>query len=518
MRKILFTVLFLGLFATVASAQQEFANVELPMRRAEDLVTVADGEGNVCVYFYQSGKLYFNLLSPSGQVVSSQEIPWRWNEQPQILGTRVTDDEFMFYSRYANGRRDYVRPFAINRRTGAFRSLQDVLLKKERGEQFIGGFVDADHAYMLYTDKKQNIHLYRDAGDAQMEKKTFATDKMPRTRGRYDREAELIFVHPDLERTVFAGHHRSKIYTRGDKVHMIFDDFYTKGNGNKTTTEILTLDWNSGQTEYRTLPAFENEKDPNFNSFLHNNMLFRVQLAKDEMNLVAYDFATLKPIKDYSYKGDQEIAIKSTPVHQRGIKALFSPDNTTIEKTSKVMKNLANGIPAITVDSFGDSTLQLTIGSYQPPKVNDRGNDYSRLVRTPDRYVYTSRGLMMIPGRWTPAYNIPSYYLDSPYYSRYFYDPYGQGRNNLPSGPGISTYFRAVLDNENLEKVKSDEVVVLQDKIEEYETELKPEPEFKTVYRYGDKLHYGYLDRKTRSFRIVEFSQDQPRQEQPQQQ
>ncbi|MDX5480612.1 MAG: hypothetical protein LPK07_02925 [Hymenobacteraceae bacterium] len=508
----------MGAFATAAHAQKEFANIDLPMNRAEDLVTLADDNGNVCIYFYQKGELNFALLSPEGKQLARHSIPYRFAQEPQILGTRVTDEEFVFYSRYVNGRREYLRPFAVNRETGAFRSLQDEQIKLDRGLNFVGGFGDEAHFYMLYTDKDSNLHLYRDADEdvAHLEHKVFKSEEMPRSRERYARESDMIYVHPDMQQNVFTGHHRSKIYSRGDQIHMIFDGFYLKGKGSdETTTEILTLDWNTGRTAYRTLPAIEQRRAPSFNSFLHKNTLFRVNMEKDQFKLTAYDFHTLDPVKEYSFSGDEEITIKSTPVYQRGAKALFSADNQVIEKTSKVMKNLATGVPAITVDNFDDNTLQLTIGSYNAPtERRDPNQDRNRLVRTPDRYVQTSRGLMMIPGRWTPAYNIPNYYLNSPYYSRFFYDPYGQGM--MPSGPGISTYFRSVLSKGDLSKVNTEETkVVLQDKIENFEQELKPEPEFKTVYRYGDKLHYGYYDRKARTFRILEFAQGQEQQDLP---
>ncbi|GAB3826033.1 hypothetical protein GCM10028895_36350 [Pontibacter rugosus] len=67
MRKLLFSLLFVGAFATAANAQKEFANIELPMNRAEDLVSVADDNGNVCIYYYQGGNLNFALISPTGQ-------------------------------------------------------------------------------------------------------------------------------------------------------------------------------------------------------------------------------------------------------------------------------------------------------------------------------------------------------------------------------------------------------------------------------------------------------------------
>lgn len=512
MRKLFFSLLFVGAFATAASAQKEFANIQLPMNRAEDLVSVADNNGNVCIYFYQGGDLNFALLSPSGQKLAQHEIPYRFSKDPQVLGTRVTDEEFIFYSRHTNGRREYVRPFAINRRTGAFRSLQDVQLQLERNVDFIGGFGDDQHFYMLYTDKDENLHLYRDSDQnvATMEYKVFKTDQMPRTRDRYARESGMIYVHPDLERNVFTGHHRSKIYSRGDKLYMIFDGYSLRGkDSDNTTTEILTLDWNAGQTQYRTLPAIAQRNSPSFNSFLYQDKIFRVNLEKDKFKLTAYDFNSLQPLKEYSYAENEEIAIKSTPVHQRGAGGLFSSGDEIIDKQDKVMKNLASGVPAITVDTYSDSTLQLTIGSYKAPRERNNSQDRNRMIRTPDRYVRTSRGLALIPGRWTPAYNIPSYYLNSPYYSRYFYDPYGQS-DGLPSGPGISTYFHSVLDAKSLAKVEQEgEVDVLQERVERYERELKPEPEFQTVYRYGDKLHYGYYDRKARTFRIVEFAHGQ---------
>jgi len=517
MRKLLLSLLLMGALATAAQAQQEFAALNLPMNRAEDLVSLADKQGNVCIYFYQKGELNFALLSPDGKQLARHAIPYRYAQEPQLLGTRVTDEAFIFYSRYVNGRREYLRPFAIDRQTGAFRSMQDEQIDLERGLDFVGGFGDADHFYMLYTDKDNNMHLYRDSDQdvAHLEHKVFSNKNMPRSRDRYARQADMIYVHPDMEQNVFTGHHRSKIYSRGDKIHMIFDGFYLKGkDSDETTTEILTLDWNSGQTNYRTLPAIAQRKGPSFNSFLHQNTLFRVNLEKDRFKLTAYDFATLQPVKEYSFSGEEEIAIKSTPVYQRGAKALFSDEHQVIEKTSKVMKNLAGGVPAITVDTFNDSTLQLTIGSYNAPEQrNSRQQDMNRLVHTPDRYVMTSRGLMMIPGRWVPAYYIPNYYLNSPYYSRYFYDPYGRGYN-LPTGPGISTYFRSVLSADKLTKVPAQQAQqVLQDKVEHFEQGLKQEPELKTVYRYGDKLHYGYYDRKARTFRIVEFAQGQQPQE-----
>ncbi|CAM3412986.1 hypothetical protein POKO110462_01615 [Pontibacter korlensis] len=512
MRKLLFSLLFMGAFATAAQAQKEFAHIDLPMSRAEDLVSVADDEGYVVVYFYQGGNLNFAMLSPSGEKLAQHEIPYRYAKDPQIMGTRVTDEEFVFYSRYINGRREYVRPFAINRHTGAFRSLQDVQLKLERNVTFVGGFGDEDHFYMLYTDKNSNLHLYRDSDEnvATMDYQLFQAEDMPRTRDRYARESGMIYVHPDLERNVFTGHHRSKIYSRGDKLHMIFDGYFLRGkNSKETTTEILTLDWNTGKTQYRTLPVIEQRNAPSFNSFLHQDKLFRVNLEKDKFKLTAYDFNTLQPLKEYAFTDKEELALKSTPVYQRGSGGLFSSGYEVIEKEDKVMKNLASGIPAITVDTYSDSTLQLTIGSYKAPTERNGRDDRSRMVRTPDRYVRTSRGLMLIPGRWTPAYNIPSYYLSSPYYSRYFYDPFGQG-GNIPTGPGISTYFHTVLDANSLTKVEQEgEVEVLQERIEEYERNLKPEPEFQTIYRYKDKLHYGYYDRKARTFRIVEFAHGQ---------
>ncbi|MEJ8757678.1 hypothetical protein WG947_11755 [Pontibacter sp. H259] len=505
---ILTLLLFVG-FAQRASAQREFANLELPLRQPEDLVTVADDNGNVCLYFYQNSKLHFTLVSPTGNVLAQHEIPYRWSRDPQVLGTRVTDKDFIFYSRYVNGRRDYVRPFAINRKTGAFRSLQDVELQKERNIDFVGGFGDDNHFYMLYTDHKDRLHMYRSSdspeGLAKMEYKLFEPN-LPKTRAKDTRLMDLMYVHPDLEQTVMAGYHSGKIYTRNGNIYMIFDGYELKDAKNKATTELLTLDWNTGKTAYQALPVLEQRNDPSFNSFLFRDTLFRLQLDKEKLNLTAYSFKDLKPLKTYTFSGEEDIAIKSTPVYQRGVGGLFKSDVDTVKQTNKVMRKLAEGLPAITVDAFTDSTIQLTIGSYNPPTERTT-SDMNRMVRTPDQYYRTSRGLMLIPGRWVPAYNIPSYYLNSPYYSRYFYDPYGQG-NTRPSGPGVSTYFRAVLDNNTLAKTTGGEKEVLQDKVDKYEQDLKSEPDYKTVYRYGNKLHYGYYDRKTRTFRIMEFASE----------
>lgn len=504
----IFLALFLFVFAAPElRAQQEFANLEIPLRRAEDLVSVADGDGNVCLYYFQGGKLHFNLVGPNGQTKATQEIPYRFNNQPEILGNRVTDTEFVFYSRFVNGNKESVRPFAVNRYSGAFRSLPDIPVKKDRGETFVGAFADASHFYMLYTDRKDNLILHRELDESFYERKVFATAEMPRTRVRQERQQELIFVHPDLERTVFAGQHRSKIYTRGNQILMVFDGFSVKGNRKQTTTEILTLDWPSGETSYRTLPALPAKKANSFNSFLHGNTLFRVQLEKDEFMLTAYNFGSLQPVKEYKYTADQEIDIKATPVHQRGSAGLFYGGNGVIEKTSKVMRNLANGRPAITVDAFNDSTLQLTIGSYTPPAQRNTTGDPSRLVRTPDRFIQTSRGLYLMPGRWLPAYSLPYSYSMFPY-NRYYYDPF-MNRAGMPTGPGTSTYFRAVLDSQTLEKATADSTAAtVQDKIEAYEEDLKRTPDYKTLYRYGDKLHYGYFDQKSRTFKILEFTQN----------
>ncbi len=509
MHKFILTLLLFVGFAQVASAQREFANLELPLRQPEDLVSVADDNGNVCLYFYQNNKLHFTLVSPEGTVLAQHEIPYRWNRDPQVLGTRVTDNNFIFYSRYETGRRDYVRPFAINRKTGAFKSLQDVELDLERNTFFVGGFGDDEHFYMLYTDKKDRLHLYRSSdtpeGLARMDRRIFESN-MPDTRGRNNRLTDMIYVHPDLEQTVMTGYHSGKIYTREGNIYMIFDGYELKDKKREATTEILALDWETGKTNYKTLPALEHRNDQTFNSFLFRDQLFRVQLDKKELKLTAFDFNSLQPVKTYTFDGEEEIGIKSTPVYQRGMRGIFTAEVDTVKQTSKVMKKLADGIPAITVNAFTDSTLQLTIGSYDPPS-DSRQTDMNRMVRTPDRYYRTSRGLLYIPGRWTPAYNIPSYYLNSPYYSRYIYDPYRDG--GAPSGPGISTYFRAVLDNNTLAKVEDGEKEVIQDKVDQYEQELKSEPDYKTVYRYGNKLHYGYYDRKTKTFKIMEFAAEQ---------
>jgi transcription-repair coupling factor (superfamily II helicase) len=63
---------------------------------------------------------------------------------------------------------------------------------------------------------------------------------------------------------------------------------------------------------------------------------------------------------------------------------------------------------------------------------------------------------------------------------------------------------RAVLDRETLNKVASDSTAAtVQDKIEAYEEELKQAPDYKTLYRYGNKLHYGYIDKRSKMFKIL---------------
>src|SRR5690606_36031238 len=128
-------------------------------------------------------------------------------------------------------------------------SLQDVELDKERNTYFVGAFADDDHFYMLYTDRKERLHLYRSSdemqGLARMDYQLF-DPKLPATRVRNARMTDLVYVHPDMEQTVLAGYHQGKIYTRNGNVLVIFDGYSLKGSKKEATTELLTLNWDTG--------------------------------------------------------------------------------------------------------------------------------------------------------------------------------------------------------------------------------------------------------------------------------
>jgi hypothetical protein len=480
------------LLPLAAEAQQEVANVPLSkfpvsINKIEDIAAVINDDGNASLYLTANNALT-NLttiqlitLSPEGQVLSKSKHPQELFSDEEFIGALVSPNHFNFYRYDKSGIIQEVVNFQVDKTTGLTTPLPSVRLQVDSKSKFITSFVEGNEIVLLYYLKKPaSIQVIRldTAGKQHLSNVPVTIDYGP---DRFLRYGDVVYMNESSAKTVFAGHHQKKVYKQGNKLYFVFDRFLPVQKS-MATTEILELDLVNNTSNLTKLPTLPIGVSADFNSYLFKDRIFRLMISNKELTLSIYDLDTQKQLASYSFDKDAELTIKSTPVMKRGTYPFLESNFTIIEKTSKVLRQMDKGKPAIVVEDLGNQALQLTIGSYLKLQSGGGGT----LMPTGGGSISTPGGMVSLPTSWN--------YVGGGFYSH---------------GDGISTYFKSFLNANTFEKIERTDEVSLQDQIDKYEEALlKTNVRIgaKTIYKVSDKAFLAYLDQKDKALKLVMFT------------
>lgn len=260
---------------------------------------------------------------------------------------------------------------------------------------------------------------------------------------------------------------------------------FTYDKSNINTTYILTLDLNSKQSSLSKIShsdvQFNGLGDIKYNSFIFNKKLFQVSSSYTALKLSIKDLATGNTIKQYEFEENKDIAFKNGPIIQDG--SAYDSEPRVLSKSNQLLRKIANSKVAVTANNNNDSTVSVTIGSYQEIKYEG--------VR------FNSGGL---PGM---GYNgIPIASIGNSITLNVFAAP---GLYNFMNNKTTkSAYFKTILHNADFSHITGDTKKSTFDRINDYEDSLE-NAKSNTMFAQNDGYVYGYYSSETKMYNLVKF-------------
>ncbi|MDX5436821.1 MAG: hypothetical protein LPK03_06470 [Pontibacter sp.] len=466
-------------------AQTPFSTVAMPASNVSRIMAATNGEGDVCLVTFNTEATQFTIVDKHGQAVSSGKYPFNFSSGSTMLGAIGLPDKFILFDQIQDGLTS-LQPYKLDRGTGKVYALNTVQAVPDEKSKLVKTFSTNGRFYALYMNKKSGtlyLSIFKDEHEPEV--RTYVLDDK-RMYERLLRNGELQVMEPGLDQNMHSNHYINKIYTYPDKLVLTFDLFENQDAPQRArTTEILTLDLQQDKASFTKLPYLLDMKGLTFNSYLHQNKLYRFIITKKDLQLEVYDLATEKILKHYYYSENDSIGIMTAGVFRVGTANSWSPHPDTLQTTSKVLRKMGYGYPAIAVDALDDNRLQLTIGTYQIQQSKN-----STIAGGVGRGIASAAGPAALPLMMVGmALQATSY--------------------ALADGAGVSTYFQSVLSADTQEALHGSPRTSLQEKIREYETLLsvqKVKMGGALLYTYQGQVHYAYLDKKQQQLVITSFS------------
>lgn len=263
----------------------------------------------------------------------------------------------------------------------------------------------------------------------------------------------------------------NKLYKFNNELILALED---EENGTLTYTIDLTT-YNITENTYN-YPKGKIDDYKRYNSFIYEDRIFQLASSRKEMSFQIKDLND-KLIKEFYVTKEDSITFKNGPIVQEGRTALPFQNRRELEASSKYLRKISSGDVGISVLKAG-ALYEITIGGYKLVPTNNMSFGVGFGGNAGGTFVGVGAG------GFAPVFN-PTFFNYSSYNST------------------KATYFDTVL-TENLEHVKKDFQLTINDRIDDYMVDYKAITG-EDLFFINDKPYYAYFNQKVKEFVLVEF-------------
>jgi hypothetical protein len=264
-----------------------------------------------------------------------------------------------------------------------------------------------------------------------------------------------------------------KLYLIKNTIYFTFDE--------AAVTHLVSINMLTQKCDYKKM-NFKLEKlgkDLKGNSFLIQNRLLRVTASDQQLNLCVVDLDSFSLVKNYNLYPNSDFSFKNTPI----ITENNGNPNPDFLDTDDFFENIMDGALAVAANVVDQGNLELMIGSQELVTVQ-RSNFAAGAGFGMSIPMSSGWGMGGYPG---------------------FYPGWGGPANTTTYT--LTTYFKTwmmALDFKHIDGVLPKNII---DKLHEFEDRAfgSNPPDIHTIYKYGNKVHYGYYTKWNNSFYVVEF-------------
>ncbi|MEZ4973862.1 MAG: hypothetical protein R2820_11170 [Cyclobacteriaceae bacterium] len=158
---------------------------------------------------------------------------------------------------------------------------------------------------------------------------------------------------------------QKKFQKRGDYIHLFIEGFAYNLGEIYDLTEVFSMNLETGQSTFRTIPEEKELGTSNTNSALIGDQLFRLTIYKNFLEFKIYDFESGRFIKSFSTGKKEKISIKNSPIYSKTQKGIEFENES--ESSKRLLARISNGYGYLFNDYTDQTTINFKVGAYIPP-------------------------------------------------------------------------------------------------------------------------------------------------------
>ena len=285
-----------------------------------------------------------------------------------------------------------------------------------------------------------------------------------------------------------------KLSVRDDKIVMVFDQ--------RSTSHLVIIDLTKKKSYYKKFSfKLELETSDNTmtgNSFLFKDYFFRVTSDGHQINLAIVDFRTFKLIRNHNIYDGQAIAIKNGPLLLEESTNGSVPRISPIKNSERFFRLVRGSDLGVTANIAPNNTFELMIGSHSTEIFTAPVMGSGLSV---GGFGTGGLGLGVGIGIGTGV-GVGGSMVDPNHF------PYGMSAARGYSVNIEKAYFHSILTEKEFAHVPiplKNNYLDRRNTFWEQNFKAGRIPEIYVEYQQGDKMHYGYWEKKTNRFTVLAF-------------
>ncbi|MFN8416918.1 MAG: hypothetical protein U0U66_11365 [Cytophagaceae bacterium] len=479
-------------------AQNEAGRFEMVVRKPSGITSAVDANNNFAYFLYSNAQyhaVFFNSeKKQTGSIVFNK--PKEVRAAKPMAMTLIGDNAYVYFYDEKNG---YLGELMIQRASG--QHLYKTLTQLPYQQKFLKAFSQEEHFYLLSVTHGRNEVVIWKAKQGKVVQQVHAVDladlyKRLSTGNSYLNEEPngilgIDRVRTDIENNVKSAQAVKKVYVQNEIIYLTFDD--------PDYTHLIIINTIENTNTYKKLKFTLQDEATNDkkqgNSFLCDNLLFRLTINTHQLNISVINIDSMVQVTSLNAYPNTEIDFKNGPMVQEG----SNEKDKIIATTDQFIKKVLSASSAIAVNKR-DSVWIMEIGGFESYQVNNGpggmgmgGSGFSVGMGMGMGMGYGGGYYGGYPGYYGGGY--PGYYGGYPgYYNSY-------------STQVRSYYLYSMLNEETLQPTPGIVPISLRERINNFQELMFKDniPELVRIVNLPDDILVGYYVGKTANFRIYQF-------------
>jgi len=319
----------------------------------ENLYITATNDGTIGMIYYKKREIHGFVISATGEVLAKGQLPFRYNLE--LIGEGFDEKGFQFFFKPRSSSKEGDIGIIELSREGQFSKPVYVNLDRRRDLHTIGQISSGGRFFVITAEAKKNELIFTQVRPQGITRKVFRY-KPPFSPDVF-LDLPILYVDPNTNKSIADYQLPVKLYYR-------YGNFYfTMDQPGRFRTHIWIIDWEQGRVRQLQVPSKSLVTGNSSNSFLVDQVIFRLTLGKNLIDLSLYDIFTGELIDKYHYINQQTIDINRGVVYQED-ELSGSFKSYDFMSKEQLYEQFSNGTASLFAEKINDHLLRLTVGVY----------------------------------------------------------------------------------------------------------------------------------------------------------